>query len=99
MLLIHIIAIASVLVTGWALIIIYAGGEEYIELKTDLHNKFSSDLDYTIELMKDLTPNECEKKIDEFESKWGYCINDRQLKTAIGKLIDAQFRYSNSIGF
>jgi hypothetical protein len=99
MLAIHILAVGSVMIVGIVMMMIYTGRDEYVEIKTDLHNRFSNDLDYTIELMKDLTPSECERKIDEFESKWNYCISDRQLKTAIGKLIDAQFRYSSSIGF
>jgi hypothetical protein len=98
MLIYHILALGSVLIVGLVMMMIYAGKEEYIEIKTDLHNCFSRDLDYTIELMKDLTPSECDRKIDEFENKWNYCINERQLKTAIGKLIDAQMRCSNHIG-
>ena len=92
MLAIHLLAVGSVMIVGMVLMMIYTGKEEYIEIKTDLHNAFSKDLDYTMELMKDLTPSEQDRKIDEFEAKWNYCINDRQLKTAIGKLIDAQYR-------
>jgi hypothetical protein len=92
MLVYHILALGSVLIVGLVLLMIYTGKDEYIEVKVDLHNAFSKDLDYTIDLMKDLSPSEQDRKIDEFENKWNYCINDRQLKTAIGKLIDAQYR-------
>ena len=92
MLALHLLAIGSVLIVGLVMSMIYSGREEYVEIKADLHNAFSKDLDYTIDLMKELTPGEQDRKIDEFESKWNYCINDRQLKTAIGKLIDAQYR-------
>lgn len=98
MLAIHLIAIGSVVIVFLVLTMIATGHEEYTEVKTDLYNKFSEDLDYTIEIIKELTPKEQDRKIDEFENKWNYCINNKQLKTAIGKLIDAQFRSSSHIG-
>lgn len=98
MLVYHILAVGSVMILGMVLMMVYSGKDEYVEIKTDLHNAFSRDLDYTIDIMKDLTPKEQDRKIDEFENKWNYCIKDSQLKTAIGKLIDAQFRSSSHIG-
>lgn len=96
MLAIHLIAIGSVVILFLVLTMIATGHEEYTEVKTDLYNKFSEDLDYTIDLMKDLTPNEADRKIDEFENKWSYVIGSHQMKTAVGRLIDAQYRYTVS---
>lgn len=93
----HMIAVASVFIVFLVLTMIASGHEEYTEIQTDLYNKFSQDLDYTIDLMKDLTPTEADRKIDEFENKWSYVIGSHQMKTAIGRLIDAQYRYTQMI--
>ena len=91
MIALHLIAVASVVVVFLFMCMLHSGHDEYMELKTELYNKFTEDFNYTLDLIKDLTPREADMKIDEFEEKWTNYISSHQLKAAIGKLIEQQF--------
>jgi hypothetical protein len=84
------------LVLGSGCLILFALGlakaskDDYECLRSELDIKFDQDLDYCLDLVKELNYREGDRRIDEFEEKWVSYIPKDKLIRAIGKLVEAQ---------
>jgi hypothetical protein len=83
----HIAAIIAVTVLFYTFCIIYSGKDYYEDIKADFYRAFNTDLRMTEMELRDLEGDDVDRAIDQFEYRWKGYVSDRELKRAIGQLI------------